>query len=58
MEATPVDDMLSTGGFIRQDGRTAHDVYLVRIKTPAESTNPRDLVGIVKTVSGPHGPRR
>jgi branched-chain amino acid transport system substrate-binding protein len=52
MRATPVNDMFATGGYIREDGRMVHDVYLTQIKTPAESTGPWDLVKIVKTVRG------
>jgi branched-chain amino acid transport system substrate-binding protein len=36
MKAAPVGDLFSTGGSIRQDGRMAHDLYLVQIKSPAE----------------------
>jgi branched-chain amino acid transport system substrate-binding protein len=52
MRATPVNDMFAAGGYIREDGRMVHDVYLTQIKTPAESTGPWDLVKIVKTVRG------
>jgi branched-chain amino acid transport system substrate-binding protein len=52
MKATPVNDMFATAGFIRDDGRMVHDMYLVRIKSPAESNEPWDLVKIVKTVPG------
>ena len=52
MRATPVNDMFATGGYLRDDGRMVHDMYLTRIKTPAESTDPWDLVKILKTVPG------
>jgi branched-chain amino acid transport system substrate-binding protein len=52
MRATPVNDMFATGGYLREDGRMVHDMYLTQIKTPAESTGPRDLVKILKTVRG------
>jgi branched-chain amino acid transport system substrate-binding protein len=52
MRETPVNDMFATGGRIRQDGRMVHDMYLVQIKTPAESSNPWDLVKIIKTIPG------
>jgi branched-chain amino acid transport system substrate-binding protein len=52
MRATPVNDMFTTGGYLREDGRMVHDMYLIQIKTPAESTGPWDLVKIVKTVRG------
>jgi branched-chain amino acid transport system substrate-binding protein len=52
MKATPVDDMFATGGIVRPDGSLVHDMYLVQIKSPPESTGPWDLVRIVKTIPG------
>jgi branched-chain amino acid transport system substrate-binding protein len=52
MRAAPVNDMFATGGYLREDGRMVHDMYLTQIKTPAESTGPWDLLKIVKTVRG------
>jgi branched-chain amino acid transport system substrate-binding protein len=52
MRATPVNDMFATGGYLREDGRMVHDMYLTQIKTPAESTGAWDLVNILKTVRG------
>ena len=52
MRATPVNDMFTIGGYLREDGRMVHDMYLTQIKTPAESTGPWDLVKIVKTIRG------
>jgi branched-chain amino acid transport system substrate-binding protein len=52
MRETPVNDMFATNGRIRRDGRMVHDMYLVQLKTPAESSDPWDLVKIVKTIPG------
>ncbi len=52
MRATPVNDMFASGGYIREDGRMVHDLYLTQIKQPAESSGPWDLVSIVKVVPG------
>ncbi|WP_426435522.1 ABC transporter substrate-binding protein [Bradyrhizobium genosp. P] len=52
MRATPINDMFASGGYIRQDGRMVHDMYLTQIKTPAESAGPWDLVKILKTIPG------
>jgi branched-chain amino acid transport system substrate-binding protein len=52
MRATPVNDIFATGGYIREDGRMVHDMYLVQIKTPAESKDPWDLVKVIKTIRG------
>lgn len=52
MRATPVNDIFATGGYIREDGRMVHDMYLVQMKTPAELKDPWDLVKIIKTIPG------
>ena len=33
-----VKDAFTDNGYLRPDGRMVHDVYLVQVKTPAEST--------------------
>jgi branched-chain amino acid transport system substrate-binding protein len=50
MKAMPVHDMFAADGSIRADGRMLHDMYLVEVKTPAESTGPWDLETVVDTV--------
>ena len=50
MKATPVSDAYTAKGTIRADQRMAHDLYLVQVKTPAESKGPWDLVKLVATV--------
>jgi branched-chain amino acid transport system substrate-binding protein len=50
MKATPVSDAYTLKGAIRADGRMVHDLYVVRVKTPAESKGPWDLVKLVATV--------
>jgi branched-chain amino acid transport system substrate-binding protein len=52
MRETPVNDIFATDGHIRRDGRMVHDMYLVQIKTPAESSGSWDLVKIIKTIPG------
>jgi branched-chain amino acid transport system substrate-binding protein len=52
MRATPVNDIFASGGYIREDGRMVHDMFLVQIKTPAESKDPWDLVKIIKIIPG------
>ena len=51
MKATPVSDAYTTSGRIREDQRMVHDLYLVEIKTPAESKGPWDFVKLVTTIS-------
>jgi branched-chain amino acid transport system substrate-binding protein len=52
MAKTPVNDMFAKGGQIREDGRMVHDMYLVQVKTPAESKGEWDLYKIVSTIPG------
>ena len=37
---------------VRPDGRMVHDMYLVQVKTPAESKYPWDYYKIVQTIPG------
>jgi len=41
-----------TKGYIRQDGRGIHDMYLMEVKSPAESKKPWDYLKIVATIPG------
>lgn len=50
MRATPTQDPLFGTGRIRADGRTIHDMYLMEVKTPAESKGPWDLLNVLATV--------
>ncbi|WP_416886718.1 ABC transporter substrate-binding protein [Marinospirillum sp.] len=52
MAENPINDMFAQGGYVREDGRMVHDMYLARVKTPAESTGPWDLYEIVRTIPG------
>lgn len=50
MMDTPINDMFTKNGIIREDGRMVHDMYLAQVKTPAESTNEWDLYNIIRTI--------
>ena len=50
MMETPVNDIFAKNAYIREDGRMVHDMYLVRVKTPQESTDEDDLFEIVRTI--------
>ena len=52
MRAMPVNDFFAKGGHIREDGRMVHDMYLVEVKTPAESTGEWDIYKILATIPG------
>ncbi|MCL1960955.1 MAG: ABC transporter substrate-binding protein [Desulfovibrionaceae bacterium] len=51
LKSTPVDDFYAKGT-IRADGRFVHDMYLMQVKTPAESKQPWDYLKLVKTLPG------
>ncbi len=50
MRELPVNDFFAQGGVVRQDGWMAHDMYLVQVKTPAESKGPWDYYKILRTL--------
>ena len=49
MKSLPTDDDCFGPGSIREDGRALHPVYLMQVKTPAESTSEWDLLKVVAT---------
>jgi len=52
MKATPINDMFTQSGRIRPDGRMVYDMYLMRVKPPAESRYPWDYLKRVRTMKG------
>lgn len=52
MREMPVNDAFTPNGRLRPDGRMVHDVYLVQIKSPAESKGEWDLLKLVATIPG------
>ena len=50
MKATPVDDPLFGRVTIRQDGRAMHAMYLLQVKTPAESKGEWDVFKVTATI--------
>ena len=50
MKAMPTDDPLFGKGAIRADGRHIHPVYLMQVKSPAESKAEWDVFKMVSTV--------
>jgi branched-chain amino acid transport system substrate-binding protein len=50
MKATPTDDPLYGRGAIREDGRKVHPMYLLQVKTPAESKSDWDVFKIIATI--------
>ena len=52
MLKTPMEDVFLQNGKLLPNGRMLHDMFLARIKSPAESTGPWDLFTITGTVPG------
>jgi len=51
MKAMPIDDFYAKGT-IRADGRAVHDMFLLQVKTPKESTEPWDYFKVVEKIPG------
>lgn len=51
MKSTPIDDFYAKGA-IRPDGRAVHDMFLLQVKTPKESTEPWDYFKVVERIPG------
>jgi len=47
-----INDFYAQNGYIRADGSMIHDMYLMQVKTPAESKEPWDYYKITATIPG------
>jgi len=52
LQNMPIHDAFARNARLRKDGKLLHDLYLVSVKSPAESKEPWDYYNVVKTVSG------
>ena len=52
LHKTTVNDMFVKDAPIRADGLLEHDMYIVQVKTPAESKGDWDYYKILKTMKG------
>lgn len=52
MKEIPVNDMFAKNGTIRADGRMVHDMKLVEVKSPSESTGPWDYYKVLANIPG------
>ena len=52
MKKTPINDMFAKGGKILPNGRMVHDMYLMQVKSPAESKSPWDYYKVAQTIPG------
>ncbi|RYF34134.1 MAG: ABC transporter substrate-binding protein [Comamonadaceae bacterium] len=51
IKKTPIDDFYAKGN-VRPDGRFVHDMYLMQVKSPAESKQPWDYYKVVQKLKG------
>ena len=52
MKKTKINDFFAKGGYIRADGLMVHNMYVMQVKTPAESSYPWDYYKVVREVPG------
>ena len=52
MHKTKINDVFAKGGYIRDDGRMVHDMYLMQVKSPDKSKEPWDYYNVVTTFKG------
>jgi len=45
-----INDMFAKDGYVRADGRMIHDMYLMQVKSVAESKEPWDYFKLVQTI--------
>jgi branched-chain amino acid transport system substrate-binding protein len=52
MHKAKIDDMFTDEGKIREDGLMEHPMYIMQVKTPAESKGPWDYYKVVQKMGG------
>lgn len=52
LKSMPIDDMFARNAKIREDGRMVHDLYLVKVKRPADIKNTWDYYDVKETIPG------
>ena len=52
MRGMDIDDFFNRNASLREDGRVIHDMFLVRVKKPDESTSDGDFYEVLATVPG------
>jgi branched-chain amino acid transport system substrate-binding protein len=50
MREIPINDSMTHDGKLRDDGRVERDMYLFKVKTPAESKGPDDLYKLIARI--------
>lgn len=52
MKKMKINDVFSQNGYVREDGRMVHDMFLVQVKSPKESKGPWDYYKVLDTIAG------
>jgi branched-chain amino acid transport system substrate-binding protein len=52
LKKTKINDILAKDGYVRADGLMVHTMYVMKVKTPAESKYPWDYYKLIRTVPG------
>ena len=52
LRKTKINDMYVKNGYFRPDGSMIHDMYLMQVKTPAESKYPWDYYKVIQKIPG------
>lgn len=52
LKKAKINDMFVKDGYIRDDGVMVHDMYVMQVKTPAESKYPWDYYKVIKKMPG------
>ena len=52
LKSVKINDMFTSGGYIRADGVMIHDMYVMQVKSPQESKYPWDYYKVVKKMNG------
>lgn len=50
MRKMPVNDAFTSTGKLREDGQLVHDMYVIRVKKPSESTGKGDYSNVIQVV--------
>jgi branched-chain amino acid transport system substrate-binding protein len=52
LKKVKINDVFTKNGYVRADGLMVHTMYVMQVKTPAESKYPWDYYKVVKVLSG------
>jgi branched-chain amino acid transport system substrate-binding protein len=52
LKKAKINDVFTKNGYVRADGMMVHTMYVMQVKTPAESKYPWDYFKVIKVMSG------